>query len=102
MTSLAHHLQARNHEVVCLYSATANGLPSISSPKTNQFNDSISELARLEGEDAAILAMRALMLETEGILKTLPEMIQAARVEVLLIDPARFYAELGAMHLGLV
>lgn len=71
MTSLAHHLQARNHEVVFLYSATANGLPSISGPKTNQFNESISELAKLEGQDAAILAMRALMLETEGILKTL-------------------------------
>lgn len=101
MTSLAHHIQARNHEVVFLYSATANGLPSISGPKTNQFNESISELAKLEGQDAAILAMRALMLETEGILKTLPEMIQASRVEALLIDPARFYAELGAMHLGL-
>jgi hypothetical protein len=32
MTALARHLQARNHEVVFLYSAEANGLPVVPGP----------------------------------------------------------------------
>jgi hypothetical protein len=32
MTALARHLQARNHEVVFLYSKTAAGLPFVPPP----------------------------------------------------------------------
>jgi UDP:flavonoid glycosyltransferase YjiC (YdhE family) len=33
MTALARHLQARNHEVVFLYSTTAAGLPFVPAPE---------------------------------------------------------------------
>jgi zeaxanthin glucosyltransferase len=101
MTTLARHLQARNHEVVFLYSTTAAGLPFVPAPEKDHFNESIAEMNKLRGGDASSLAMRALMTEMEAILKTLPAMIRANGVDALLIDPGRFYAELGAMQLGM-
>ena len=99
MTALARHLQARNHEVVFLYSTTAAGLPFVPAPEKDHFNESMPEMSKLKGGDASSLAMRTLMTEMEAILKTLPAIIRANGVDALLIDPGRFYAELGAMQL---
>ena len=90
MTALARHLQARNHEVVFLYSTTAAGLPFVPASEKDHFNDSIAEMNKLKGGDASSRALRALMNEMEAILKTLPAMIRANRVDALLIDPGRF------------
>ena len=38
MTALARHLQARNHEVVFLYSPSANGLPCVPGDKNDDIN----------------------------------------------------------------
>jgi hypothetical protein len=38
MTALARHLQARNHEVVFLYSPSANGLPCVPGQKDDDMN----------------------------------------------------------------
>lgn len=100
MTALARHLQARNHEVVFLYSKTAAGLPFVPPPGKDHLKESMPEMSKLKGEDASSFTMRALMTEIEFILKTMPAMIRATGVDALLIDPARFYAELGAMQLG--
>jgi len=101
MTALARHLQARNHEVVFLYSPSANGLPCIPAPEKDHFNEITPEMSKLKGGDASSLAMRALMTEMGAILKTLPAMIRANGIDALLIDPGRFYGELGAMQLGM-
>jgi hypothetical protein len=60
-----------------------------------------TEMNKLKRGDASSLALRALMTEMEAILKTLPAMIRANGVDALLIDPGRFYAELGAIQLGM-
>jgi zeaxanthin glucosyltransferase len=101
MTALARHLRARNHEVVFLYSTTAAGLPFVPAPEKDHFNESIAEMNKLKSGDASSLALRALMTEMEEILKTLPAMIRANGVDALVIDPGRFYAELGAMQLAI-
>ena len=49
MTALARHLQARNHEVVFLYSTEGNGLPFVPGPekdhiKENRTEQSIADL----------------------------------------------------------
>jgi hypothetical protein len=42
-----------------------------------------------------------LLAQTEAILKSLPDMVKANVVDALLLDTAQFYAELGAMQLGM-
>jgi MGT family glycosyltransferase len=41
------------------------------------------------------------MTQTERILKSLPAIVQANRVDALVIDTVQFYAELGALQLGM-
>jgi hypothetical protein len=52
MTALARHLQARNHEVVFLYSSSANGLPYVPGDKDDDLNASRREISKLEGDGA--------------------------------------------------
>jgi hypothetical protein len=52
MTALARHLQARNHEVIFLYSSSVNGLPCVSGDKHDDMNSNRSEISQLEGFDA--------------------------------------------------
>ena len=46
MTALARHLQARNHEVVFLYSSSANGLPYVPGDKDDADKDQLLSLER--------------------------------------------------------
>jgi zeaxanthin glucosyltransferase len=101
MTALARKLQARNHEVVFLYSSGAAGLPFVPSPEKDHFNENRPEVSRMQGEDAVRFSVRAVLAETETILKSLPAIVQANGVDALVIDTVQFYAELGAMHLGM-
>jgi len=43
-------------------------------------------------------ALRLVMSQTEAILKSLPAIVQANRVDALLLDTIQFYAELGPMQ----
>lgn len=54
MTALARHLQARNHEVVFLYSSSANGLPCVPGDKHDDMNANRPEISQLEGFDALV------------------------------------------------
>jgi zeaxanthin glucosyltransferase len=54
----------------------------------------------MQGEDAVQFAVRVLLTQTEAILKSLPTIVQANRVDALVIDTFQFYAELGAIQLG--
>jgi hypothetical protein len=45
MTALARHLQARNHEVVFLYSPSANGLPCVPGQKDDDMNANRPEMS---------------------------------------------------------
>ena len=51
MTALARHLQARNHEVVFLYSSSANGLPCVAGNIRDPFKENRPEVSKLQGED---------------------------------------------------
>src|ERR1700730_3631431 len=101
MTAQARHLQARNHDVVFLYSSGAAGLPFVPGPEKDHVNESILEVSRMQGEDALQFAVRNVLAQTETILNSLPAVVQANGIDALLIDTVQFYAELGAMQLGM-
>jgi zeaxanthin glucosyltransferase len=101
MTALARHLQARNHDVVFLYSSGAAGLPFVPAEEKDQVNENRPEISKMQGDDALQFSVRTMLARTESILKTLPAVVQANGIDALLIDTAQFYAELGAMQLGM-
>jgi zeaxanthin glucosyltransferase len=101
MTALARQLQARNHDVVFLYLSDAAGLPFVPGPGKDDIHETVAEVSKLEGEEALKFGMSWLMTQTETILKSLPGIVQANRVDALVIDTVQFYAELGAMQLGM-
>jgi zeaxanthin glucosyltransferase len=99
-TALARHLQLRNHEVVFLYSSGAAGLPFVPSDEKDQVTEFLPEVSKMQGEDAWKFAARVMLAQTESILKSLPAVVQANRVDALVIDTAQYYTELGAIQLG--
>ena len=101
MSTLARQLQARNHEVVFLYSSGAAGLPFVPGPEKDHFNENIPEVSKMQGEDALQFSVRAVLTQTEAILKSLPTIVKANGIDALIIDTVQFYAELGAMQLGM-
>jgi zeaxanthin glucosyltransferase len=101
MTTLARRLQDRNHDVVFLYSSGAAGLPFVPRPEKDHLNESRPDLSKMRGEDAIQFGARLVMAQTETILKSLPAVVQANGVDALVIDTFQFYAELGAMQLGM-
>ena len=101
MSSLALQLQARNHEVVFLYSSGAAGLSFVPGPEKDHINESLPEVSKKQGEDALQFSVRALLTQTEAILKSLPAIVKANGIDALIIDTVQFYAELGAMQLGM-
>jgi MGT family glycosyltransferase len=101
MSALARQLQARNHEVVFLYSSGAAGLPFVRGPEKDHINENRPEASKKQGEDALQFSVRAVMAQTEAILKSLPAIVEANGIEALIIDTVQFYAELGAMQLGI-
>ena len=100
MTALARRLQARNHDIVFLYSSDAAGLPCVPGTEKDQVDENLPEVSKLQGEDAVEFSLRILMAQTEMILESLPAMVEANGVDALIIDTVQFYAELGAMQLG--
>jgi zeaxanthin glucosyltransferase len=101
MTTLARQLHARNHEVVFLYSSGAAGLPFVPSPEKDHINEARGKVSKKEGQDALQFSLRAILTQTEAILKSLPTIVQANGIDALIIDTVQFYAELGAMQLGM-
>jgi zeaxanthin glucosyltransferase len=101
MTTLARRLQDRNHDVVFLYSSGAAGLPFVPGPEKDHLNESRADLSKMRGEDAVQFGARLVMAQTETILKSLPAVVQANGVDALIIDTFQFYAELGAVQLGM-
>jgi len=101
MTALARQLQARNHEVVFLYSSGAAELPFVRGPEKDHINENRPEASRKQGEDALQFSVRAVLAQTEAILKSLPAIVKANVIDALIIDTVQFYAELGAMQLGM-
>src|SRR6516165_9751411 len=101
LTALARHLQARDHEVVFLYSSGAAGLPFIPGPEKDQFRENLPEVSRLQGDDAVKFSLRMLMTQTETILKSLPAMVESNGIDALVLDTVQFYAELGPIQLDM-
>jgi zeaxanthin glucosyltransferase len=101
MTALARHLQARNHDVVFLYSSAAAGLPVVPGPEKDKLHENLPEVSKLQGDEAVKFSVRVVMSQTEMILESLPAIVQTNGVDALVIDTVQFYAELGAMQLGI-
>jgi zeaxanthin glucosyltransferase len=60
-----------------------------------------SRVEQNAGKDAVQFTLRKMLVQTESILKSLPAITQANGVDALVIDTFQFYAELGAMQLGM-
>jgi zeaxanthin glucosyltransferase len=101
MTALARQLQARNHDVVFLYSSGAAGLPFVPAVEKDHINENRPEVSKMQGDDALQFSVRIMLAQTEMILKSLPAIVAATGVDALIIDTVQFYAELGAMELGI-
>jgi len=104
MTALARKLQARNHEVIFLYSSDAAGLPVFcekNSAEPNVTRKAIAEVSKMQREDALEFGVKTIIGLTESILNSLPAAVAETGVEALLIDAGHFYAELGAIQLGI-
>ena len=101
MTALARHLQARNHEVVFLYSSGAAGLPFIPGPEKDPLRENLPEVSKLQGDEAVKFSLRVIMTQTETILKSLPGMVESNGIDALVLDTVQFYAELGPIQLGI-
>jgi zeaxanthin glucosyltransferase len=99
MTALARHLQARTHEVVFLYSPSANGLPCVPGDKNDDINANRPEMSKLEGDNALAFYCGVAAKETEVIFKSLPKMVESTGIEALILDPIQFFVELAAMKL---
>jgi zeaxanthin glucosyltransferase len=97
MSALARHLQARGHDVVFLYSSSANGLPCIPGDKRDDMNANRPEMSMLEGNEALARYCGIAAKETEAIFKSLPRLLEKTGVEALLLDPVQFFVELAAM-----
>jgi zeaxanthin glucosyltransferase len=101
MTALARHLQERNHEVVFLYSRSANGLACVPGDKDDGMNAKRPEMSKLEGHGALAFYCGVAAKETEMICKALPNMVDTTGIEAFIVDPIQFCVELGAMKLGI-
>jgi zeaxanthin glucosyltransferase len=101
MTALARQLQARNHDVVFLYSSEAAGLPCVPVDAQDQVHENMPEISKMKGDEAFQFAAHVMMGQSESILKSLPDVVRKSGVDALLIDTVQFYAELGAIQLGM-
>jgi zeaxanthin glucosyltransferase len=101
MTALARHLQMRKHDVLFLYSSGAAGLPFLPADEPDGISECIAEISKRQGDDALKFAMGFIMGQAESIMKSLPAIIQSNQIDALVIDCAQFYAELGAIQLGI-
>src|SRR6266403_3550962 len=101
MTALARQLQGRNHEVVFLYSSSANGLLCVPGDDRDPIDEKRPEVSKLHGEDALGFAVGLVVQRTEAMLKSMPAMLEATAVDALIIDTIQFYAELAPMKLGI-
>lgn len=100
MTTLARQLQSRNHEVVFLYSSEAAGLPCVPADEKDQVHENMPEISKMQGDEAFRFAARVMMGQSESILKSLSDVVNANGIDALLIDSVQFYVELAAMQLG--
>jgi MGT family glycosyltransferase len=100
MTAVAHQLQTRGHDVVFLYLPNANGFPCIQAEKNDEVNATRPAVSKLAGWEALKFYCGIVAKETEKILQSLPQMVERAGIDALVLDPIQFFAELGAMKLG--
>ena len=62
MTRLGRELQARNHDVVFLYSSNASGLPCVPGPEKDHIHENRGQTSKLQGEHCLAQAQRPEML----------------------------------------
>ena len=55
----------------------------------------------MQGDDVLDASVGAVLAHTETILESLPAMVEAGGVDALMFDTVQFYAELGAIKLGI-
>ena len=80
---------------------SANGIPCIQAEKNDAVNATRPAVSKLAGWEALKFYNGIIAKETEKILESLPQMVERAGIDALVLDPMQFFAELGAMKLGL-
>src|ERR1700737_3585633 len=102
MTALARQLEGRHHEVVFLYSSSANGLPCVPGDDRDPINENRSEVSKLQGDHALGFALGLLVQRTEVMLKSMPAMLEATGVDALIIDPILFVPKMAGDIWGIL
>jgi len=85
MSALALELQARNHEVVFLYSSGPAGLPSIRGPDKDHINENRPEASKRHGQDALQFSIGPVLAQEANGLSVAADLIEeslGARKEV--------------------
>ena len=100
MTAVAHQLQTRGHDVVFLYMPNANGFPCIPADENDEVSATRPAVSKLAGWEAMEFLCGVVAKGTEKILQSLPQMVERAGIDALVLDPIQFFAELGAIKLG--
>jgi zeaxanthin glucosyltransferase len=59
------------------------------------------EISRMQGDEALQFAAQVMSGQSESILKSLPDVVNANGIDVLLIDTVQFYVEFAAIQLGM-
>ena len=101
VAALARHLQMRNHDVVLLYSLGAADLPFLPNEGEDTLIEHRAELSKKQGDEALKFSIGFIMTKAESIVKSLPNIVQSNQIDALVIDAVNFYAELGAIQLGI-
>jgi hypothetical protein len=70
-------------------------------PEKDHINENRPEVSKMQGQDALQFSVRMVLAQTEAILKSLSSVVQANGIDALIIDTVQFYAELGAIQLGM-
>jgi zeaxanthin glucosyltransferase len=77
------------------------GPPFVRSPEKDHVDGQRPQVSKLQGEDALKFGLGTVLAQTKTILRTLPAVVQTTGIDALIIDDIQFYAELGAMQLGM-
>jgi len=112
MTTLARKLQSRGHDVVFISLADtapfveAAGLPFVPCSEAiypaGSFGQFVRRLSELSGEDALHFTVNVMMKGyTASLFQSLPETLDKAGVDGLVLDQYHPYVELISIHLGM-
>src|SRR5215468_7764604 len=112
MTALARELRSRQHDVVFIslldtepFVSRVAKLPFLPCCEKDLPSGAMKEVARQislrQGHEALEFTLRAIASMTDSLLDSLPEILEKAKIDALVLDTYHFYVELVPIRLGM-